>query len=55
MPPTLHEDHQKLSAPVDTVYQPNSGKKSYLYDAERVDFLFKLNQRITSMMAEPES
>jgi hypothetical protein len=53
MPPALLKAHQKLDTAVDTAYQPSGGKKTYASDAERVAFLFKLYQRITSLLPGP--
>ena len=46
MPPALLKAHQKLDAAVDAAY----GRKNFKSDAERVAFLFKLYQRLTSLL-----
>ena len=53
MPPALLKAHQKLDTAVDAAYQPSGGKKAYVSDAERVEFLFELNQQITSLLPVP--
>ena len=50
MPPALFKAHQKLDAAVDAAYALCGGKKAWKNDAERVAFLFKLYQRITSLL-----
>ena len=53
MPPALLKAHQKLDYAVDAAYQPSCDKKSYASDAERVVFLFELDQRIPSLVPVP--
>ena len=53
MPPALLKAHQKLDNAVDAAYQPSCDKKSYASDAERVVFLFELDQRIPSLLPAP--
>jgi hypothetical protein len=50
MPPELLKAHQKLDAAVDKAYETSGGKKSYKSDAERVEFLFELYQKYTSLL-----
>ena len=53
MPPALVKAHQKLDAAVDAAYAQDAvhpGKKAYTTDAERVAYLFKLYQRLTSLL-----
>ncbi|MGC2519346.1 MAG: DNA methyltransferase [Burkholderiales bacterium] len=49
MPPALVKAHQALDRAVDAAYIPDSGKRTWTNDAERVAFLFKLYQRYTSL------
>jgi hypothetical protein len=46
MPPVLLKAHQALDAAVDAA----CGRKGFQNDAERVDFLFELYQKYTSLL-----
>ncbi len=46
MPPALLKTHQKLDAAVDKAY----GKSGFKSDAERVAFLFRRYQALTSLL-----
>ena len=50
MPPTLVKAHAALDKAVDAAYAPDGGTKSYASDAERVAFLFKRYQQLTSLI-----
>ena len=50
MPPSLVKAHAALDKAVDAAYAPDGGTKSYASDAERVAFLFKRYQQLTSLI-----
>ena len=50
MPPTLVKAHATLDRAVDAAYVADGGAKSYASDAERVAFLFKRYQQLTSLI-----
>ncbi len=50
MPPLLVRAHEKLDRAVDAAYAPDGGKRNWASDSERVAFLFKLYQAITSFL-----
>ena len=50
MPPALVKAHAALDKAVDAAYVPGGGAKSYASDAERVAFLFKRYQQLTSLI-----
>jgi len=50
MPPALVKAHAALDKAVDVAYQPDGGAKHYASDAERVAFLFKRYQALTSLI-----
>ena len=50
MPPTLVKAHAALDKAVDAAYVADGGTKSYASDAERVAFLFKRYQQLTSLI-----
>ena len=50
MPPALVKAHAVLDRAVDAAYVPDGGAKSYATDAERVAFLFKRYQQLTSLL-----
>ena len=50
MPPALVKAHAALDKAVDAAYVADGGAKSYASDAERVAFLFKRYQQLTSLI-----
>jgi hypothetical protein len=50
MPPALVKAHAALDKAVDAAYQLDGGAKYYASDAERVVFLFKRYQALTSLI-----
>jgi hypothetical protein len=50
MPPDLVKAHAALDKAVDSAYIADGGAKTYANDAERVAFLFKRYQALTSLV-----
>ena len=50
MPPVLVKAHALLDKAVDAAYMADGGAKTYASDAERVAFLFKRYQQLTSLI-----
>ena len=50
MPPALLKAHQKLDAAVDKTYEASGGKKEWKNDADRVAFLFTLNEQAAGLL-----
>ena len=50
MPPALVKAHAALDKAVDAAYVADGAAKSYASDAERVAFLFKRYQQLTSLI-----
>ena len=50
MPPALVKAHAALDKAVDAAYMSDGGAKNYASDAERVAFLFKRYQQLTSLI-----
>ena len=50
MPAALVKAHQALDRAVDAAYTPSGGKRTWATEAERVAFLFELNQKISSLL-----
>ncbi len=55
MPPALVRAHEKLDRAVDAAYLADGGRRSWVSDAERVAFLFKRYQAITSLLPANEA
>lgn len=50
MPPALTKAHDRLDRAVDAAYVPDGGKRTWANDGERVAFLFRRYQAITSLL-----
>ena len=50
MPPVLADAHALLDKAVDAAYVADGGTKTYASDAQRVAFLFKRYQQLTSLI-----
>jgi hypothetical protein len=50
MPPALTQAHTRLDRAVDAAYVPDGGQRAWASDAERVAFLFRRHQALTSLV-----
>ena len=50
MPTGLVKAHKALDRIVDAAYVPSGGKRTWTTEADRVAFLFKLHQKLTSLL-----